>query len=241
MYCYIDESGDLGFNKLKATKHFIIVVLIVKNQKEVRNCIKRIRQKRLKKKFKKISELKFNKSDEIIRKHVLDCLSRRDIEIYAIVLRKEQVYDKLHDHKNEVYNYITKILLEKIIMPPEDRKILIFVDKFLSKSNRENYNLYIENKLLDLIKTPIEISIEHVDSHQELCIQAADFIAEAIFHKYEFNSDKYFRVIESKIKNIQMLLENKANPSLLAPTLTQGAIILSGGLTRQLFMDFLSI
>lgn len=85
MECYIDESGDLGFKKENATRHFIITLLVARNPKEIRNCIKRIRQKRLKKKY-KIPELKFSSSSQLIKRRVLEVLSKKDIEIYAIVL-----------------------------------------------------------------------------------------------------------------------------------------------------------
>ena len=44
---YLDESGDLGFSE-KSSKYFVISLLITKNHKQIDNCIKRIRQRKLK-------------------------------------------------------------------------------------------------------------------------------------------------------------------------------------------------
>lgn len=96
-------------------------------------------------------------------------------------------------------------MLGKIILPPEERKIIIKVDKFLSKSNRENYNVYIKTQLENILKKNIQINIEHVDSQQEPCIQAADYISGAIFHKFEFENENLFRIIQQKIKSIEIL------------------------------------
>lgn len=47
MYIYLDESGDLGFSE-KSSNYFVITLLLVKEPKEVKNCIKKIRHKKLK-------------------------------------------------------------------------------------------------------------------------------------------------------------------------------------------------
>ena len=80
MHIYLDESGNLGYSE-KSSKYFLIALLVTKNHKSIDNCIKRIRQRKLKKKFKEIPELKFNNSDEIIKKLILKCIANRE-EIY---------------------------------------------------------------------------------------------------------------------------------------------------------------
>jgi hypothetical protein len=44
---YLDESGDLGFEC--GSKFFIIVALAAHNRKELAHCVKRVRQRKLKK------------------------------------------------------------------------------------------------------------------------------------------------------------------------------------------------
>ena len=71
MYIFLDESGDLGFSK-KSQQYFVIAILITKDKKPIENCIKRVRQRKLPKKYKRIPELKFRNSNRIIRKSVLN-------------------------------------------------------------------------------------------------------------------------------------------------------------------------
>lgn len=204
MFVYIDESGDLGFSE-KSTKHFVIALVGVENPKEIKNTIKKIRQRIIKKKLKEVPELKFNKSSHLIKERFLRALCERNIEICVIILKKEQVYGYLHEHRNEIYNYVTKFLVEKLLINPEEREIHLKVDKFLSKSNRENYNLYVKSQIENMCHGQTKITIEHVDSQEEPCIQAADFVAGAVFRKHEFGDDTYYKLIERKITSIQEL------------------------------------
>ena len=206
MRIFLDESGDLGFTQ-KSSKYFVIGLLIAKNEKEVENCVKRTRTAKLKKKFKEVPELKFNQSNDAVRKYLLKCVSSKDIEIHGIVLKKHQVYDYLKDHRNKIYNYLTGFLMDKIITSPEERQLIVILDKFLSKESREDYNQYIKGKLSEFIKKNIKIEVEHKDAMSERCLQVVDFIAGAIFNKYERNENRYYAIIEPKIKSIKELFK----------------------------------
>jgi len=83
MHIFLDESGDLGFSE-KSQPYFVIAILITKDKKPIENCIKRVRQRKLPKKYKNKPELKYRNSNHIIRRSVLKCLSKRDIEISYI-------------------------------------------------------------------------------------------------------------------------------------------------------------
>jgi len=204
LYIYLDESGDLGF-KEKSSKHFVITLLIVENKKPIENYIKRIRQRKLKKLYRKHSEIKFTKSDELIRKKILKSLARKDIEISSLILKKEQVYGYLRDHRNEIYTYLSGIIIDKIIRRPRDRKIKIIVDKSLPKIKRKEFNEYVKNKIQSSLVHKIDIEIKHEDSNKEKCLQAVDFISGAIYNKYELDNENYYEIIKKKISKETIL------------------------------------
>ena len=198
MYIFLDESGDLGFSK-KSQQYFVIAILITKDKKPIENCIKRVRQRKLPKKYKRIPELKFRNSNRIIRKSVLKCLSKRDVEISYILLNKRRVYRRLQDKKNIVYNYITSFLLQKVLSEESD-KIEFVVDRLYTKKNREEFNSYINYKIRRVLRRTIKISIEHKNSEEERCLQAVDFVAGAIYRKYVFDDESYYSIIRDKIQ-----------------------------------------
>ena len=198
MYIFLDESGDLGFSE-KSQQYFVIAILMVMDKKPIENCIKRTRQRKLPKKYKKIPELKFRNSDKIIRKYILKCLSKRDIEISYILLNKWRVYPRLQDKKNIIYNYITSFLLQKVVSGEND-KIEFVVDRLYTKKNREEFNSYINYKIQTKLQGGIKVSIEHKNSEEERCLQAVDFVAGAIYHKYVFDDESYYSIIRDKMR-----------------------------------------
>lgn len=206
IYIYLDESGNLGYSN-KSSKYFLIAMLSTRNHKSIDNCIKRIRQRKLKKKFKEIPELKFNNSDEIIRKSVLKCIANKEANIYYILLDKRKVSDKSATTKTEFYTYLTGFLISQIL--EEKENIELIVDKPLSREKREEFNEYIKEKIIDKLKSKVNIRVEHKDSKEDKCIQAVDFISGAIFSKYEFNNELYFNIIQNRIKQEVIFHEEK--------------------------------
>jgi len=115
------------------------------------------------------------------------------------LLNKTRVYPHLQDKKNIVYNYITSFLLQKILSEESD-KIEFVVDRLYTKRNREEFNDYIKYKIRRELRRTTKISIEHKNSEEERCLQAVDFVAGAIYHKYVFGDESYYSIIRNKIQ-----------------------------------------
>lgn len=206
MYIHLDESGDLGYSD-KSSKYFVIALLATKNHKPIDNCIKRIRQRKLKTKYKYIPELKFNNSNELIRRAILRCIAEKDVKIYYVLVDKEKLHKRRESIKSDFYIYLTGFLIQQILEINED--IELIVDKSLSKEKREEFDEYIRNKILDKLRLQVDVHVEHKDSREDKCIQAIDFVAGAIFSKYEFGNDSYYRVIQKKIGQEVIFHEEK--------------------------------
>jgi len=110
---YIDESGDIGFGE-KSSPFFVIAALIVYEPHQIERCFLKIRKNRPKKKYRELPELKFNNSDKVIKRRVLECLAQANIEFWCSVLRKDQLYEHLRKQPQIVYNYLTGSLIAKI-------------------------------------------------------------------------------------------------------------------------------
>ena len=256
MQVYIDESGDLGFGN-KASKYFIMTALIVRNHKQIKRCITKIRKQKLpekiyeinfrvqgklyfpyNKKYKKIDELKWHNSSKTIKRRTIECVSNTENDVTYAVLRKEQVKKELRDKPQIIYNYLCGSLLSKIIASYKIKGTVdVIVDKSLHGLRRENFDQYITWRTLMAnhegnlrINPP---NIIHKDSKQDPCIQAVDFIAGAIHHRYRENDNFYYKLIEPKIPIILDFFERKnkdyvVNPSLLRPTCLRADSFFSG-------------
>ena len=202
-YILLDESGDLGFdfNKKKTTKFFLVVFMFTGNLRPIEKCVK-LTHRELRKKFKRIhSVLHASKEEPGTRMRLLKQLSRKDFDVMVVYLNKRRVYIKLKDEKAVLYNYITNLLLDRIVVKKlisTDEPIYLIASK--RETNRflnENFRSYIVNHMknmhgLDLrmeIKTPAE----------EKSLQAVDFVSWAIFRRLEFGDDTYYNFIRKKI------------------------------------------
>ena len=199
-YIFVDESGDLGKH---GSDYFTIACLSTPNPKAIERIIKRVRQRKLKKKKRDINELKANSSSYAIRVDILQRLIKCDCEIGLIVINKKQVREYLYKTKNKLYNYVFGVLINELDL--NKTKIEIIIDK--KDSNRllrEDLDQYILKKIAERTKHP-KIEITHLESHAHKALQVIDFVAWATNRKYSFGEDCYYKIIEPKVKTIKQL------------------------------------
>lgn len=206
MDIYIDESGDIGLGP-KSSPFFVIAALIINKPPEIKRCFAKIRRNRLKKKYRDVPELKFNNSNAVIKRRVLECLSVSDMEFWCSVLRKKDLYQYLRDTPQIVYNYLTGSLIAHIYFyyRPYDQ-FNVIVDKSLNGIQKDLFNHYVVYKIMErntpILDDIVPPTVLHIDSGREPCIQAADFIAGAIHRKYRREDDSCYRIIQEKCKQI---------------------------------------
>ncbi|VVB87538.1 Uncharacterised protein [uncultured archaeon] len=194
IHIYLDESGDLGFNPTSSSKHIVIALLITETPSHIERCIKKIRQRKLKKNLKELPEIKFSKSNDLIREITLGCLVKDPIDIAYIVLDKNRVNPAKYNHKQEIYNFITGYLMCCLPFGNTTHSKLI-VDKRISKKVlRADFDQYVKQK------ATFKVDITHANSMYNHCLQATDFIAGAIFQKYEFADSRFYDIIKDRIK-----------------------------------------
>jgi len=178
---YIDETGDLGMAH-KGSDYFIITAVRLDDNANIRYCriSKKIRQKGLRKKDKKISELKFSNSSVLIREMFLSRVAKLDVSIYSLIIKKENTQKKLKENLPILYNYLTKILLEKVLLNIKREKLIICLDKCMSKPQRDNFENYLKTEFFNLFQEIPDVDIIHENScsHQGLIV--TDFVCGAL-------------------------------------------------------------
>jgi len=198
----MDESGDLGFDfkKKGTTKYFIITLVFTKNKRAIEKCVKKVHAG-LRKKYKKIGILHAYIEEPVTRFRLLRCLAGKDARIVTIVLNKRKVYTKLHEEKAVLYNYVTNILLDRIfskkLIPATGTIELIAEKRETNRFLNENFKGYLEMQATD--NHDVDLRVEIKTPHEEKSLQAVDFASWAIFRKYEFGDDDYYRVIKGLI------------------------------------------
>jgi len=217
MYVYVDESGDLGFT-YRSTRFFTVSYLIVENPFEMQKKMKRLLKKlhKNRKYARGCNELKFSQSSEYVKRQVLQKICQSDLTIGFIILEKEKVINDLRKNPIRLYNFVIVDKIMKNILPHlnSTKKLNIVVDKSLPVSSIGAFNNYAKNKASWLLTvkwgksdaiTISNINIRHENSQKEPCLQAADYLAGAIFRKYEFDDDCYYQIILQKVKYLDYL------------------------------------
>lgn len=203
-YIFMDESGNLGFNfnKKGTSSYFLITFLFSKNKRSLEKCVKKVHSG-LRKSYKKVGVLHAYKEEPVTKKRLLSLLSKKDCRIMTILLNKKKVYTKLQDEKPVLYNYITNILLDRILskgllqINDLDPIEIIASRKETNKFLNQNFKSYLQSQLSKNHKVAVTISIK--TPAEEKALQAVDFASWAIFRKYEYKDDVYYNFIRNNI------------------------------------------
>ncbi len=182
-YIYIDESGNLGMND--KNNYFIISALKIPNDKELikaKRILKKIRQRKLK----NCPELKFSNTPYKIRKEILMKISQLNVEVHSVIINKKFTKNVLHQKLPTLYSFLIKILLEKTLNTIENKELRIILDRCMNKSQRDNFETYVNTEFLELFSELPKVIIEHNNSENEGCLQLVDFVSGAFGYKYNY-------------------------------------------------------
>lgn len=210
-YIFLDESGDLGFDKSKkrASKYFIITFLIANDKKPIEKAVKAIHSSLKKIHKQKGGALHSYREKPITRTRLLTKLSQKDIKIMTVYLNKSKVYTKLQNEKDVLYNFVTNILLDRIctkkLISIKETVILIASRKETNKFLNQNFKNYLLIQAKNNHKLKLEIEIK--TPHEEKSLQAVDFVSWAIFRKYEYDDESYYEIIKEKIYEENILFK----------------------------------
>lgn len=213
MYIYFDESGDLGSNT--QDNYFVLAGIATHNPKKLAKAVVQLRGTLKAKSQKQEKELKYSKASDIIKRRVLESIARiDDLVIHAIVVDKRTVFPKLRDKKEVYFNWIVRLLTDKLLVRNSENKeeVFFFIDKRSYGQARIEFDRYItDNNFFAKLGLSFKISIFHVDSTEEKCIQLADFVAGAIHQKYSRNRPEFFQIIQKKSNILELHTPIKRN------------------------------
>ncbi len=198
VYVYFDESGNLGFSR-RSTRNFVIAMVVPGARRRVENCVKHTKMRKLPRKHRKVSEVKFSKANHEVREYLLRCISNKPVDLYYLNIEKSMVYPDLRSNKSRLYNFIIATLFKWLIERYPPQHFHLIVDKSLARFQRENFDWYVENRARLWGERRVDMTITHENSSNSYGLQIADFVAGAVFHKYERDNEEYYNLIEDKI------------------------------------------
>ena len=113
----------------------------------------------------------------------------------------------MQNEKNVFYNYITNILLDRII----SKKLCNTREPIYFVASQKDTNKYLNKVFTDYIKTKvknrIDLKLEIKSSSRHKCLQIVDFLSWGIFQKYEHNDESYYEMVKKFIVEDYLLFK----------------------------------
>ncbi|MBI3376777.1 MAG: DUF3800 domain-containing protein [Nitrospirae bacterium] len=152
LYLYLDESGDLGFDFVnkKPSKFFTVTILAVKGPENNRLLVKAVKKtltRKLNRKKSVADELKGAKTVFAIKKYFYTQVKDLKFAVYALTLNKKRVYERLAKDKERVYNYISRLVLDKIPFEKAQEQVILVLDKSKTQKQVWDFNQYVFRQL----------------------------------------------------------------------------------------------
>lgn len=202
-YILLDESGDLGFDltKTRTSKFFVVTVLFTTSKRQIEKVTRKTHAELRKKHRMRGGVLHAYRESPITRTRLLKRLAEKECSVLAIILNKKKVFTKLQNEKIVLYNYVTNILLDRMytkkLIPTSGKITLIASRKETNKFLNENFKNYLQEQIRNTHKFDLEVLIR--TPGEEKALQAVDFASWAIFRKYEYSDDSYYRIVKNRV------------------------------------------
>ncbi len=211
LYLYLDESGDLGFDFVnkKPSKFFTITILAVSGSENNRQLIKAVKKTLIRKLNRKkwtVEEMKGAKVSLEIKKYFYAQTKDTRFAIYSLTLNKRRVYERLARDKERVYNYISRLVLDKIPFEKAQEQVILILDKSKTQKQVRDFNQYVFRQLKGRLDPKVPLDIKHQDSQQYYGLQAVDLFSWGIFRKYEKKDFEWFNMFKDKVTFEQQYL-----------------------------------
>lgn len=193
-----DESGNLG----KSGRYFTIACVGSNNMKPLVNVMKKtaLKTKQTFAKFSDFTEIKAKDSYPFIKDYFLNKIVSKDIDIRYIVADLHHVKKSLIDDENLLYNYMLQFLIVPVAKRKDVTKLVLNLDKRSVKVGSINsFSDYIKIELNYKLGLNIAVEVNYFESQNSYSIQAADFVANAINSKYEYNLNYFYDILKPKI------------------------------------------
>lgn len=181
----IDESGNLG----KDSRFFVMAATMVMRQRHLLSVSKKIPKQREESKF-------YNSTEEEIMA-VLNELSLSDAHIVYVVVDKHDYTGRFYKLRgNSLYEAVLREVLMEAFATINGGDVNIFLDRssFLTLNSFRTIAREITTSASCNLK-----KCDKVTSHQNKCVQIADYVAGAINRNYEDNDPHYMEIIRDKI------------------------------------------
>ncbi|PWW01240.1 uncharacterized protein DUF3800 [Paenibacillus cellulosilyticus] len=202
MILNFDESGNMG----NSGRYFVIACVAGHELKPLVNVMNKaiINVKKQFKQYANLDEIKASKASPVVKEYILRKIASKDIQIRYIVADLHHIKPQLLSDQNTLYNYLLSFIIRPVASTAFVRGLQLNLDKRSIKVGSENsFEDYLKIKVRYEDQNLIPITVKYIESQNSVLIQAADFVANAIYSKYEYGNDYFYDIIDPKIYRLE--------------------------------------
>lgn len=207
MLLFIDESGDLGFDfdKRGTSTHFAITALVLESHGS-RKILEKGVERTLKNKINigkrakdPTKELKGHKTSIEVKQYLWRQIQACDFSLYVICVRKCDLPAHLRGHQERTYNYLARLIVEKIPLDRADSSVHVEIDKSKNSAERQIFNAYLGKHIEARLNPRVGLTMLHVKSEDSKAIQAVDMLCWGITRKYALGDSTWYDSFRERI------------------------------------------
>lgn len=222
IYIFVDEAGDMDFSK-KGSKYYMFSFLIKRRPFNLHEYISNYRYSLLERNLDPLNEKKLNiesfhacEDNKFIRNEIFNIITtfnENSVKAYSYILEKPKVEPNKRTEKDKFYidnlNLAIQQLLDKLKI---DKNFIIITDRLPVAKNKNKQVGALKKGIKEYIKKNnlnIRYDIFHHCSASTVNLQIVDYISWAIFRKYEWNQDIFYKKIESYLIGIDLMTKDR--------------------------------
>lgn len=205
-WLYLDESGDLGFDFVnKKPSEFFTICILATSSSHTNKRFRYAVRKTLKRKVNHhrrhpVNEFHAYDTSMSAKTYACELLREERFGIYALTLNKRRVFDSLAENKPRVYNYVARLVVDKIPFEMAEGNVLLTVDRSKGSAQRREFNSYITTQLQGRLDPNVRLDIVHEDSVRSAGLQLVDMFAWAIHRKHEHRDEVCLSCFQEKVR-----------------------------------------
>lgn len=150
-------------------------------------------------------ELKGSNSTLSVKKYFYQYAEKsKDWHVYAIILDKHKYKNKIHllPREYEIYNYLSKAIIEKVNLQKIKLNLLLIADR-KSKFESSEFNKYLSAHFDAILPKSLIYDIRHEDSSKNVLLQSVDLFSWGVWKSYEHCDDSWTSVFKSRLTVIE--------------------------------------
>jgi hypothetical protein len=194
LYIYIDESSTLGLKKKEP--YFVVCALILSESEKapLKNSAKRIIRELSEKR--QIDEIHASKMSFEEKQFAYNQLADKKFSLAYLVAHKESIHENLFRKKSVCFNYFVYLTLRSLLIETSIENISIIIDmRNIKVTSEKSLEEYLNGQLVQGGIYHKNITVNYGDSKNYYHLQIVDIFANAIYAKYNFSKNHFYRLI----------------------------------------------